>query len=122
MRVCTMYKITEALPMDKSRGLTSRQVTTLSDPKSGAWEKNFCLRILLYCIGNLHHPLACSSLPQGGRSFKIQWRGRDSLRELWDGLFCSFTNEYISEFEEDTEIWELLQEIKWKFPFKDFSD
>ena len=82
-------------------------VVTLSDPKAGAWEKNFCLRILLYCIGNLHHPL-------------YQEKIKDPLCKLWDGLFGSFLNEYYSEFEDDKEIIDLLQEINWKFPFENF--
>lgn len=84
-------------------------VATLRDPKSGAWEKNFCLRILMCCMGNLHHPL---------HQEKIE----DSLRRLWDSFFGTFANDYGGTFEEDEEIEEIMQEINWKFPFKDFFE
>lgn len=106
----------------------NQAVGTLNNPKAGAWEKNFCLRILLHGMGNLHHPLACSSLyssefpkgDRGGRLFSIQ--GRQSLRDLWDNLFGLMTDEYDPSFEQQQEMDEVLKEILLHFPRNALSD
>jgi len=111
-------------------------MTTLRNPQAGQWEKNFCLRILMHCLADLHNPMACISLyssdfpdgDQGGRLFRIE-SVYGSLRELWDhALLFSFPQEEIREwthdltYEQQEELDEVVEKILSIYPRFAFSD
>lgn len=109
-------------------------MATLKNPRAGPWEKNFCLRILLHCLGCLHNPLACISLyshefpngDQGGRLFMIE-SVHASLRTLWDnafGLDFPDVRGWMNDmtFEQKEELEAMVKEILHTFPRCAFSD
>ncbi len=103
-------------------------VKTLKDPNSGPWEKNFMLRILLHCVGDIHHPLHCTSLyspdfingDNGGQFFQISGREEKSLRELWDNLAGNYVRSlkwnHDQTYEEMVEMELTLEKILSDFP------
>jgi len=119
----------ERLQLDQNSVLfaLNQAMGTLTNPNAGSWEKNFCLRILLHGMGNLHHPLACSSFyssefpkgDQSGRLFSVQGQ---SLRDLWDGLLGIMADEYDHSFEQQQEMDEVLKEILLRFPRNALQD
>ncbi len=54
-------------------------VQTLENPRSGPWEKNFMLRVLVHCIADLHHPFHCLSLNEHNET-------TEPLRIRWDNM------------------------------------
>jgi hypothetical protein len=99
---------------------------TLKDPESGPWEKNFMLRILLHCIGDIHHTLHCTTLyghdfpcsDQGGRLFKINGMNEKSLREFWDNIAGNYLRgiNHDQTYEEMIEMELTLKKIVTDFP------
>jgi len=104
---------------------------TLKNPKSGPWEKNFMLRILLNCIGDIHHPLHCVTLyshefphgDDGGRHFKINGRIEKSLREFWDNLSGNYVRGLYHDqtYEEMVEMELTLEKIVTDYPPNSFD-
>jgi hypothetical protein len=106
---------------------------TLKDQKSGPWEKNFMLRILLHCIGDIHHPLHCARLyspdfpsgDNGGRLFTINGKTQKNLREFWDNLAgnymrsCGWAHEQTYEMMVEMEL--ILEKIITDFPSISFD-
>ncbi len=107
---------------------------TLKDPESGPWEKNFMLRILLHCIGDMHHPLHCATLyspdfpcsDNGGKLFKISGRKEKSLREFWDNLAGNYVRSWgwnhDQTYEEMVEMELTLEKIVMDFPLSSFEN
>ena len=108
-------------------------VRTLKDPESCSWGKNFMLRILLHCIGDIHHPLHCATLyspdftcgDEGGQFFKISGRKEKSLREFWDNLAGnskrSWSGNHYPTYEETIEMELTMDKILADFPFNSFT-
>ncbi|MDF2549736.1 MAG: nuclease [Chlamydiales bacterium] len=76
---------------------------TLADRKSGPFEKGFCLKFLIHCVGDIHQPLHCSSRYSkkhphgdlGGNLSIVQGMGVQNLHQLWDsgaGAFPKIDN------------------------------
>lgn len=72
-------------------------IDTLSNPKSGKWEKAFMLRVLLHVVGDIHCPMHCIQLysekfpdgDKGGMRFELSGPkelAKKNLHSLWDSI------------------------------------
>jgi hypothetical protein len=72
-------------------------IDTLSNPKSGKWEKAFMLRVLLHVVADIHCPMHCIQLyskqfPDGDKGgIKFELSGpkeltKKNLHSLWDSI------------------------------------